>query len=73
MSVAEHYAWSHPDAWEGWHSLVRGGLEVRPIPGHHYQIVKEPHVQALAAELADCIEKRRADRPGDTERSASVL
>ncbi len=69
----EHYAWTHPDAWEGWHSLVRGGLEVRPIPGHHFQIVKEPHVQTLAAELADCLEKRCADRSGDSEKSVSVL
>ncbi len=40
----EHHAWSHPDTRNEWHSLVRGGLEVRPIPGHHYQTVKEPHV-----------------------------
>ena len=35
-------------------------------------LIKEPHVQILAAELADCIEKRRADRPGDSEKSVSV-
>ena len=64
----EHYAWSHLDTRNGWHSLVRGRLEVRQIPGDHYQLIREPHVQTLAAELADCIEKRRADRPGDTER-----
>ena len=69
---AEPYAWSHPDTRNEWHSLVRGGLEVRMIPGNHSQIIKEPYVHPLAAELADCLEKRRADRPSDSEQSVSV-
>ncbi|MBV6405295.1 MAG: amino acid adenylation domain-containing protein [Flavobacteriales bacterium] len=35
----------------GWNKLVKGGVEVRPVPGDHYSAIKEPHVNALAGEL----------------------
>lgn len=57
---AELYAWNHPDAHEGWHDLVKGGLEVRPIPGRHFEIVKPPHVQTLARELSDSLIRAQA-------------
>ncbi len=57
---AELYAWNHPNAHDGWRDLVKGGLEVRPIPGRHFEIVKPPHVQTLARELADCLNRAQA-------------
>ncbi len=57
---AELYAWNHPNAHDGWHDLVKGGLEVRPIPGRHFEIVKPPHVDALARELSDCLKRAQA-------------
>jgi acyl-CoA synthetase (AMP-forming)/AMP-acid ligase II/thioesterase domain-containing protein/acyl carrier protein len=54
---AELYAWAHSDQHDGWHDLIKGKLEVRPISGRHFEIVKPPHVQALARELADALEK----------------
>ena len=54
---AERYAWAHGDAHEGWKKLVKGKLEVRPISGRHYEIVDPPHVNTLAAELADALKK----------------
>ena len=50
-------AWTHPDAHAGWRELIKGGLEVRSIPGRHYEIMKAPHVRTLARELADCLSK----------------
>ncbi len=39
----------------GWRAIVKGRLTVVPIPGEHFQIVKEPHVRDLAAKLARAI------------------
>jgi amino acid adenylation domain-containing protein len=43
-----------------WAQLAGGGVEVHPIEGEgitHFEIMKEPHVQKLAAELTRCIEE----------------
>jgi thioesterase domain-containing protein len=34
----------------GWEKVV-DELEIRPVPGNHYTIVREPHVRVLAGEL----------------------
>lgn len=43
------------DSWGpqsmGWESLVTGRLDVQVLPGDHYNIIKEPHVQELARAL----------------------
>jgi acyl-CoA synthetase (AMP-forming)/AMP-acid ligase II/thioesterase domain-containing protein/acyl carrier protein len=57
---AELYAWAHTDQHDGWNHLIRGKLDIRPISGRHYEIVKQPHVQTLARELADALEKAQA-------------
>jgi thioesterase domain-containing protein len=56
----ELYAWAHADQHEGWKTLIKGNLEIRPIPGGHYEIMTQPHVRTVAAELADALEKARA-------------
>jgi thioesterase domain-containing protein len=53
-------AWDHPDLHDGWRALVRGRLEIRKISGSHWDIIAEPHVRTLAAELADCLERSHA-------------
>jgi thioesterase domain-containing protein/acyl carrier protein len=35
----------------GWERVVRGGVEVRMIPGTHHTMVREPHVETLAREV----------------------
>ena len=35
----------------GWGKLARGGVDVHLVPGGHNSVLKEPHVQGLAAEL----------------------
>ncbi len=49
----EHHL--HPEF--GWPNLVDGGVEIYPIPGPHFRMLKEPRVQYLAAELKICIQK----------------
>jgi amino acid adenylation domain-containing protein len=39
----------------GWDRLAAGGVEVRKVAGAHADMVWEPHVEGLAAVVADCI------------------
>jgi amino acid adenylation domain-containing protein len=39
----------------GWGKLARGGVDVHFIPGDHDSVLKEPHVQGLAAALKKCL------------------
>ena len=48
-------AWAHPDMHDGWKTLVRGNLEVRSIDGRHSELMREPYVKQLAAELKGCL------------------
>jgi amino acid adenylation domain-containing protein len=49
----EHYL--HPEF--GWTDLVDGGVEIHPIPGPHFRMLKEPRIRYLAAELKLCLQK----------------
>jgi acyl-CoA synthetase (AMP-forming)/AMP-acid ligase II/thioesterase domain-containing protein/acyl carrier protein len=69
---AERYAWTHADAHDGWFELIKGKLEIRPISGRHYEIVKQPHVQTLAAELSDALDQARAASSKPVRRAAKV-
>jgi thioesterase domain-containing protein/acyl carrier protein len=60
----ERSARTPADAHDGWHKLVRGNLEIRPIPGTHHEIVNQPYVPTLAAELADTLAKAQAVSTG---------
>ncbi|MGE0653815.1 MAG: hypothetical protein AB7P12_19020, partial [Alphaproteobacteria bacterium] len=57
---AELYAWAHADQHDGWRKLIKGKLDIRPISGRHYEIVKQPHVQSLARELSDALRMAQA-------------
>jgi thioesterase domain-containing protein len=35
----------------GWDRVLRGGVEVRTVPGTHYTLVREPQVEVLAREV----------------------
>jgi thioesterase domain-containing protein/acyl carrier protein len=39
----------------GWGKLAKGGIDLRFIPGDHTTVLKEPHVQGLAAEMKACL------------------
>ncbi len=41
----------------GWGKLANGGVDVREVPGDHVNMLVEPHVQILAQQLRDCIDR----------------
>ena len=45
------------DSHDGWRELVRGEIETYEIPGNHINIIKEPHVGALAEKLKSCLNR----------------
>jgi thioesterase domain-containing protein len=45
------------DLRDGWRELVRGRIEAHEISGNHINIIKEPHVRALAKKLRECLER----------------
>jgi thioesterase domain-containing protein len=53
--VAEQKYYRVRDEQLGWSQRVLGGVGVHLIPGDHFTIFQEPHVQALAKNLSDCI------------------
>lgn len=55
---AELPALLDPEVHDGWRKIVRGDLETRAISGRHSDVMIEPTVRELAAELTDCIESK---------------
>ncbi|HXM36738.1 MAG TPA: hypothetical protein VN920_16195, partial [Pyrinomonadaceae bacterium] len=45
------------DLLHGWRTLASGGVDVHEITGNHINIVKEPHVRALADEMRACLDQ----------------
>jgi aspartate racemase len=53
------------DLVDGWHTLAAGGVELHEIPGSHINLLKAPHVQALADELRACLDQAQKNQlPG---------
>ena len=50
------------DLKEGWEALAGEGLEIHEIEGDHINIIKEPFVGQLAAELNSCLDKAQTTR-----------
>jgi thioesterase domain-containing protein/acyl carrier protein len=46
----------HPES--GWQKLV-GDLEIHPIAGAHFSILKEPRIQSIAQELKSCLQSNQ--------------
>ena len=45
------------DLHDGWRELVEGEIETHEIPGNHIDIIKPPHVNALAEKLKECLQR----------------
>ena len=45
------------DSTLGWGRLATGGVEVHPVPGDHYTMLREPHVRILASRVASALER----------------
>jgi thioesterase domain-containing protein/acyl carrier protein len=61
------------DLKEGWEALAGEGLEVHEIEGDHINIIKEPFVGQLAAELTSCLDKAQTTRSRDQKTSSPNL
>jgi len=64
LFMAARDVWTHADAHDRWRDLITGKLEIRPIQGTHYEIVRQPHVRTLAAELSDALDQAWAASSG---------
>lgn len=60
------------DSWGpremGWGPLADGGLDIAVVPGDHYSLIKEPHVQELTRVLAQRLESDQALRAATAHR-----
>jgi thioesterase domain-containing protein len=45
----------------GWEGVAAGGMEVHEVPGDHFTLLEEPHVQILAAQLKACLDQTQAN------------
>jgi thioesterase domain-containing protein/SAM-dependent methyltransferase/acyl carrier protein len=53
----QHLVTIQKDISWGWKDLTLTEVEICPIPGHHLNCLRMPHVKAVAEELANCIER----------------
>jgi thioesterase domain-containing protein len=54
----------------GWKKLIRGNLEIIPVPGNHRSIFDEPYVLGVARHLIRCLEKLESAQPLERVQSA---
>ncbi len=52
--------WNDEDLTLGWDRLIKGGVEIRKVPGDHLTMHVEPHVRRLSEELRACIDEARS-------------
>ena len=48
------------DPLKGWGALAKEGVDVQIVPGDHFSMIREPHVQVLAEKLRQCIQEALA-------------
>jgi thioesterase domain-containing protein len=53
-----------PDGDLGWTALVSGELEIHPVVGDHFSIVREPVVQEVARQLTHWLTRASGPAPG---------
>jgi amino acid adenylation domain-containing protein len=58
--VSKQPYWRPRDNELSWGRWTRAGVEVYEVPGRHTTILREPHVQVLAALLNVCLSRARA-------------
>lgn len=49
------------EAGEGWQKYASGGLEIHELDGDHGNILNEPNVRLLAADLRQCLERAQSE------------
>ena len=61
ITVFKAEATTGPDHM-GWEPLAKGGVDIVRVPGDHYNLIKEPNVRLLTAELAVRIDRALSKR-----------
>ncbi len=51
---------NHRDVKDSWNRVIKGRLEVVPVPGRHSEIIREPHVRDLAKALGPALDSAHA-------------
>ncbi|WNN91127.1 non-ribosomal peptide synthetase [Gloeocapsopsis dulcis] len=62
-ATQQHKSWSPSmkiDSQLGWGKLVAGGIEIKDLPGHHFNLLREPCVQILAESLQAYLDSMQA-------------
>jgi thioesterase domain-containing protein len=49
----------------GWGQLAGDGIKIYNVPGNHYTMLAEPHVQQLAKQLQSCLDGSLASQAGE--------
>ena len=63
--VQKQSAPDDPSQTLGWSKLSAKEVELHHLPGHHFDILREPHVQFLASRLQACIDQVQAEPIGN--------
>ena len=61
LSANEGPAAISQDATMGWGELAAGGVGSYTVPGNHFTMLREPHVEVLAERLKTSLQKVLAD------------
>jgi len=51
-----------PDPEQGWGSLALRGVEIHKVTGDHLTMLTEPHVEVVAQNLTECIQRAQEQR-----------
>ena len=57
FKAAQHLSQRPRDLLFGWGPVAAGGVEIHEAPGHHLDMVFEPHARTLAEKLTRCLDK----------------
>jgi len=58
--VTEPWEGGGRDPYLGWDGVAAGGVEVYEVPGDHFTLLEEPHVEMLAAQLKSRLDQTQA-------------
>ncbi|HEX8921435.1 MAG TPA: amino acid adenylation domain-containing protein [Pyrinomonadaceae bacterium] len=56
FQAVESPASNRQETARGWDELALAGVEIHTVPGNHFDMVREPHVQTLAESLRSCMD-----------------
>jgi len=62
-TVIEPHSMAHPDTKDSWDQVIRGKLDVVPVPGTHEQIIQGSHAGPLAEKLRRFLAKAQVGCP----------